>query len=266
MSDQNTTTVLVEATETQTSVANTFGYTPSEVAVIQNSVAKGTSKIELALFLNICKSVGLNPFNKEIWCYKDNKGNLLTFAGRDGFLAKAQKNPIFNGIRSAEIRENDEWEIDVPNGIIKHKITKKLKERGEIIMGYAIVFRKDGEPTIETADFETYYKGKRRDGSLIHTSPWNTHSAEMIKKVPEAHALKKAFGISGVQSEYEFNIENGVAIPNNTKSEKNTEKLRQQKHIKNAKTTTALKQLESVLIPELKKEYEDKLSLLETAN
>jgi len=178
-------------------IANQVGenYTPEQIGIVQKNVAKGTSNNELAYFLNVCKTMELNPFNKEVWCYKDNKNNLLIFAGRDGFLSKAQKNPLFNGIRSIEIRENDEYSIDVLNNNVFHKITKPLKERGKILMGVAIVFRKDGEPTIEMADFDVYNKGY---------NTWRTHPGEMIKKVAETHALKKAFGISMVQSEYDF--------------------------------------------------------------
>jgi phage recombination protein Bet len=204
-------TELVIPTADQVSIGNAFGFTPAEVAVVQNSVAKGTNKIELAYFLNVCKTMDMNPFNKEVWCYKDNRDNLLIFAGRDGFLSKAQKNPLFNGIRSCEVREKDEWSIDVANNDIKHKITKPLKERGNIIGAYAIIFRKGGEPTIEWSDFDTYNKG---------WNTWKTHPAEMIKKVSESHALKKAFGISGIQSEYEFDIKDNKAIPNNTKTQK----------------------------------------------
>ena len=178
-------------------IANQVGqnYTPEQIGIAQRNVAKGTTNNELAYFLNVCKTMELNPFNKEVWCYKDNKNNLLIFAGRDGFLSKAQKNPLFNGIRSIEIRENDEYSIDVLNNNVFHKITKPLKERGKILMGVAIVFRKDGEPTIEMADFDVYNKGY---------NTWRTHPGEMIKKVAETHALKKAFGISMVQSEYDF--------------------------------------------------------------
>ncbi len=191
-------------------VSDITGYTPNEIAIIQQNVAKGTSATELAYFLNVCKTMTLNPFNKEVWCYKDKRGNLLIFAGRDGFLSKAQQNPLFNGIRSCEVRENDDWNIDVANNKIKHNIDKPLKERGEIIGAYCIVFRKGGEPTIEFSDFATYNKG---------FSAWKTHPAEMIKKVAESHALKKAFGISGIQSEHDFNLnEDNVAIPISTES------------------------------------------------
>jgi phage recombination protein Bet len=236
---------LVEATPTQTSVAVNFGYTASEVAVIQNTVAKGTTKLELAYFLSVCKTMDLNPFNKEVWCYKDNKGNLIIFAGRDGFLAKAQKNPLFNGIRSSEVRENDTWGIDIANAIIEHKIDKPLKERGHIIGAYALIFRKGGEPTIEWADFDTYNKGY---------NTWKTHSAEMIKKVAEAHALKKAFGISGIQSEYQWETSSGIAIPNNTVIPVDKEHLRITNHINNSTSISQLEQVKNMLKDDIQKE------------
>lgn len=179
-------------------------YTAGEIGVIQQSVAKGTTTTELAYFLNVAKSMGLNPFNKEVWCYKDNRGNVLIFAGRDGFLAKAQQSPVFNGIRSIEICENDEYELDIAGGMIHHKI-KDISNRGKILGAVAFVFRKDGEPTVEFAEFKTYNKG---------FNAWKSHPAEMIKKVAECHALKKAFGISGIQSEYDFEVKGGVVQPN----------------------------------------------------
>lgn len=186
-------------------VSDLTGYKANEIAVISKQIAKGAEATELAYFLNVCKTVGLSPFNKEIWCYKDNKGNLIIFTGRDGLLANAQKRPEFNGIRSVEFCENDsELMIDIPNGKIVHQFDPR-KDRGKILGAYSIIFRKDGEPTIEVADFKTYNKGY---------NTWKTHPAEMIKKVSEAHALKKAFGMSGVQVEYDWDVSpSGVATP-----------------------------------------------------
>ena len=196
----------IEIRESHNAISENFGYSNEQVAVIQKTVAKGTTAVELAYFINVCKTVDLNPFIKEIWCYKDNRGNLLVFAGRDGFLAKAQRSPSFNGIRSSEVCEEDEFEIDIANNKIKHVFGKG--KRGEIIGAYCLVFRKDGEPTIEYVDFKTYNKGY---------NAWKTHPAEMIKKVAETHALKKGFGISGLQSEYDFDVKrNGVSVPINT--------------------------------------------------
>lgn len=178
------------------------GYQPEEVAIIKQTVAKGTTDAELAYFLSVSKSAGLNPFNKEVWCYKDNKGNLLVFTGRDGFLAKAQSNTAFNGVRSSEVCENDEFEIDIANNKIKHTFGKG--DRGKILGAYAIAFRKDGEPTIEYADIKDYDKKQ---------FTWNTHKSAMIKKVAETNALKKGFGISGIQSEYDYDVKDNVVVP-----------------------------------------------------
>lgn len=168
-------------------------YSQQEIAIIKNTVAKNTTDLELAFFLKLAKSCGLNPFTKEIWCYKDSKGNMLTFAGRDGFLAIAQRDPQYNGIRSCDVRANDVFSLDVASGKVEHKIN--TAERGAIVGAYCLVFRKNAEPTLEWADFKTYNKGY---------NTWKTHPEEMIKKVAETHALKKAFGISGLYSEEEM--------------------------------------------------------------
>ena len=183
-------------------ISKVSGFSPEEVAIVKANIAKGVNDSELAYFLNVCRTVGLNPFIKEIWAYKDNKGNLLVFAGRDGFLTKAQQSPTYNGLRSSEVRKKDKYQADIPNGKIKH--TFNFKDRGPIVGAYAIVFRKDGEPTVETVEFSRYDRG---------FGAWKTHPEAMIKKVAETNALKKAFGISGIQSEYDYNVKSNIAIP-----------------------------------------------------
>lgn len=179
-------------------------FSGEQIAIIHNSVAKGTSQTELAYFLNVAKSVDLNPFNKEVWCYKDRTGNLIIFAGRDGMLRKAQSNPFFDGLRSSEYCEGDNIVVDIPNGKIQHTFSP-AKPRGSIMGAYAIVFRKGGEPTIVNVDFNTYNRG---------VGAWKTHPATMIKKVAEAAALKAAFGFSSLQLEDEFIVApNGTVTP-----------------------------------------------------
>ena len=183
-------------------ISKVTGFSSDEVAIVKANIAKGVNDSELAYFLNVCKTVELNPFIKEIWAYKDNRGNLLVFAGRDGFLTKAQRSPTYNGLRSSEVREKDSFTANIPKGIINH--TFGFKDRGPIVGAYAIVFRKDGEPTVETVEFSRY---NRNFGA------WKTHPEAMIKKVAETNALKKAFGISGIQSEYDYNVKNDIALP-----------------------------------------------------
>ena len=184
-------------------IANFTKFKAEEIAIIKNTVAKGTTDLELAYFLSVCSSVNLNPMMKEVWCYKDNRGNLLIFAGRDGFLKRAQESGLWNGMTSAEVYAEDFFEMDVAKAIVTHR--PNFKERKTIIGAYAIVRPKGCEfVTVEWADFKTYDKGQ---------FVWKQFPGEMIKKTAEVHALKKAFGITALQSEYDFQIKESVAVP-----------------------------------------------------
>ncbi|MFA5177255.1 MAG: RecT family recombinase [Candidatus Omnitrophota bacterium] len=193
----------VQTVNNDTKIGAATGWKPEEVAIIKNTVAKGTTDLELSFFLSVAKSVNLNPFTREIWCYKDNKNNVLVFAGRDGFLKIAQRDTRWNGMTSFEVCENDEFEMDVTAGKVTHK--PKFKGRGPIIGAYAILKPKGCEmPTVEWADMATYNKG---------WNAWKTNPADMIKKTAESHGLKKAHGITGLNSEYDFEIRNEIALP-----------------------------------------------------
>ena len=184
-------------------ISNDTGYSVHEIDTLHKSIAKGLNISELSYFLGVCKSVGLNPFIREIWCYKDRDNKLVVFAGRDGFLAKAQQSENWNGIASSEVCENDLFELVVANGDIQHTISGR--NRGEIFGAYAISQPKGTEiKTIEYVEIEAYDMKK---------DAWLTHKADMLKKVAESKALKKSYGISGIQSEYEFKVADGVALP-----------------------------------------------------
>lgn len=183
-------------------LSNMTAFKSEMIAIMHRTVAKNTTISELAYFLTVAKSLGLNPINKEVWCYKDNSNNLIVFAGRDGFLKKAQESPIYNGLRSCEVREKDEFSIDIANNEISHKFG--VGDRGKIIGAYAIAFVKKGEPTIEWVDIKDYDKGY---------NTWKAFKADMIKKVAECHALKKAFGITNLVSEHDFVVKDDVAYP-----------------------------------------------------
>ena len=190
-------------TKADKKIAAISSLTDEQVAIIKNTVAKGTTNTELAYFLQVANSYHLSPFKREVWCYKDSKDNVIVFAGRDGHLAAAQKDPRWNGIASSEIREKDSFRVNIPDGKIEHLFG--LGERGKIIGAYAICKPKGCEiATIEIADFDTYNKGY---------STWKSDPVAMIKKVAETHCLKKAYGLSGLQSEFDYEInEDGRAF------------------------------------------------------
>jgi len=176
-----------------------MGFQQTEIDIIKASVAKGTTDAELSYFLAVAKSTGLNPFQKEIWCYKSGS-DMLIFAGRDGFLANAQKKNDFQGIRSAYVCENDTFKMNIPAGHIEH--TFDGKERGKITGAYAIVKRANMDSFISYAGMTEFNKGY---------NAWKTNPGSMIKKVAESHCLAKAYGISGLAAEEDFEIKDNVA-------------------------------------------------------
>jgi len=206
----------VETTKTDNKIAKAINnvFSKEEIAVIKKTVAKNTTDIELAYFVFVSQRMNLDPLNKEVWCYKDKKGNLIVFAGRDGFLTKAQRSSRWNGITSSEVRESDDFELNIPEGKVAH--IKNIREKGKILGAYAICKPKGCElTTIEWVDFDVYDR---------KYNTWETHPADMIKKVAEIHALKKAYGISGLQSEFDYEIRNETAYPVNTE-QLDTEKI-----------------------------------------
>src|ERR1017187_3225695 len=75
---------------------------PEIVAVIKQTVAKGASDAQLRMFLEVCRSTGLDPFLKEIY-FVAEKG--LIMAARDGYLRVANEHPQFDGIRTTVDRD-----------------------------------------------------------------------------------------------------------------------------------------------------------------
>ena len=174
----------------------------AQISIVKSIIAKNTTNSELAFFLMSASAVGLNPILKEIWCYKDLKGNLIIFAGRDGFLKKAQENNRWNGMQSAHVCENDEFSME----LFSYKVTHNLvKDRGPVVGAWAYTKPKGVEtPTLVYINRSDYDRKR---------NVWNTHPGPMCVKVAETLCLKKAYGISGIQAEYDFDVKDDVAIP-----------------------------------------------------
>lgn len=166
------------------------GFSESQIALIKRTVAKNASNDELAMFLHIAKKTQLDPFKKEIWFYKDKKGNTLIYAARDGYLTIAQRSGEFGGMKSGAVHENDEFSVDIANDAVEHRIVAPAA-RGKLVAAWATVYRKNCQPTTVYVENSTYNKG---------SNTWASHPDAMLEKVAQNIALKKIFGITGVTS------------------------------------------------------------------
>lgn len=172
------------------------GLDETSLEVIKNSVAKGASNHELAYFLKVSEESGLSPFKKEVWCYKDNKGNQIIFPSIDGWRKLAKRDSTFRGVSVSEVCKNDKFSIDIPNGQVDHKFNP-IQNRGDIVGAYAMARIEGQVPTVVWVDIKDYDKKQ---------FTWNSHKADMIKKTAEMKAYKQAIESSGFQVMEDFNV------------------------------------------------------------
>ena len=148
--------------------------------IVRKTFAPDLTQTEFAMFVGLGKSLGANPFTREIWAVKYGNNSAQIFLGRDFYRRKAQEQPEYKGHQVDAIYSNDTFKM--VGGKPEHSYS--LQDRGELIGAYCVVFRADNEPYFNTVKFSEYTTGK---------ALWNSKPETMIKKVAEAQALRGAF-------------------------------------------------------------------------
>jgi phage recombination protein Bet len=178
------------------------GFTPQEVDLIRRTIAPDATEHELALYLRLCQTYGLDPFRRELVMVKrrrrkpsgDYEVTPVFITTRDGYLKIAQRDPGYAGIESAVVCEADHFEFDVGNHTIVHRFP--AKERGKIIGAWAVAYHKSRPPVMAFVTFEEYYDPD--------SETWKTHPSAMIQKVAEVFVLRRQFGITGIVAQEEM--------------------------------------------------------------
>jgi phage recombination protein Bet len=172
------------------------GWTYEEVDLARRTVAPDATEHELALFLRLCKTYGLDPFRKELVLEKrrrrraDGSGYDIVpvfITTRDGYLKVAQRDPQYAGLQSGVVREGDDFEFDVEACRIKHRFGAG---RGKIIGAWAVAKHAQRPPFMAYVEFSEYYNPE--------SDTWKKHPAAMIQKVAEVFVLRRQFGITGI--------------------------------------------------------------------
>lgn len=153
---------------TPLAVVNKQDWTPEQMKLITDVVARGATGDELKLFLYRCKNMGLDPLKPgqvHFIKYGDGAGTIVV--GIEGFRLIAERTGKKSGVK---------------RGVIK--------EDGKLVGAWCEVYRSDWrEPAREEVPFSEYYKPARSG----KPSPWDRMPETMIKKVAEAAALRMAF-------------------------------------------------------------------------
>lgn len=181
--------------------------TPS---VVRNYLVSGDKERvtmqEVAMFINLCKFSGLNPWLKEAYCIKYGNEPATMVVGKEAFLKRGENNPAYDGIDSGIIVFNEE------TGEIEHRTGTFYIPGEKIVGGWAEVFRKDrSHSTRIEVGFEEY-AARKKDGSL--NSQWSKKPATMIRKVAQVQALREAFpgNLAGLYTAEEQGQEEPVAF------------------------------------------------------
>src|SRR6056297_865503 len=154
---------------------------------------KNLSDVEIKHLYHLASGYGLDPNKNEIWAVKYGTAPATIFVGRDGLLGIAHKTGQLDGLETKVIvlkKDGEPAETD-----IAYPGTK-------LIGAKCTVYRKDMSRNITVSVKIDEYNSNK--------SNWRSMPETMIKKVAEAHALRRAFSIHGVYIPEEFDQANNT--------------------------------------------------------
>lgn len=139
---------------------------------------------EVAMFMQMCKYSGLNPWLKEAYCIKYGSEPATMVTGKEAFLKRAEKEPSYDGFKAGIAVLDESGNYSYREGAI-------VIPGETLIGGWAEVFRKDRENSTRIEVGFEEYASRTKDGTL--NKQWKSKPATMIRKVALVQALREAF-------------------------------------------------------------------------
>ena len=150
-----------------------------------------TPPAQIAVFAEVCRRHNLDPFLKQVYLVSYS-GKYSVIVGIDGFRSRAERTGIHAGTEEAKFNMNSrgEWQSAaeiVPS--VKQPVSATVTVY-KIVGGHRV-------PFTHTALYKEFAQGGGK---------WPTMPFQMLAKVAESHALRKAFpeALSGLYVEEEI--------------------------------------------------------------
>lgn len=161
--------------------------------LLKNTVAKGATDDELALFWHVAQKAGLDPFARQIHFskrtnYKTNESTMTLITGIDGYRLTASRTGQYAGNDDPVFEEGQQFPVKASVTVYR------------IVAGTRV-------PFTASARWSEYFPGDKQ-GFMWKKMPYT-----MLGKCAEALALRKAFPqeLSGIYTAEEMN-QSGVTI------------------------------------------------------
>lgn len=183
-------------------------FNEAEVALLKNQIASGATDGQLALFIQVCRQTGLNPFARQIYAVirkeKQRDGSyepkMAIQTSIDGYRLLAQRSGEYAG------QDGPYWY----NHHTKEWVDVWLENDPPVAAKVGVMRKGFAQPIYAVARFESYavreynQHTRKYDGELKNL--WAKMPELMIAKTAEALALRRAFPaeLSGIYTDAEM--------------------------------------------------------------